>query len=411
MFITGGGINRTTIVKAAYYPMLLLTGIGLSIGKQIGVAGIGLNELFLLLSLLCFIFVLPRGVGVYRNFFFTHPLVVLAATCLVAFYSIGYFTGLIYEPDKRALYQFIRLFIFAFAALGLPYTAFINSISNPQKDLMLMTLGVAVSSVYNWVFYLFGSYMDPELPGQNMIGQNVALFFPFLIFLLGMEKHFTKRLLLILLISLFLVTSLYSGSKGSWLAISGGSLITLFFSGRRGLYLAVFSAVLTVVIFSTFHHEITNIVNNELTASAGSNSNSQRFAAIFSGFYIALEHPFGVGTAYQHFAAIYMRETGLHWIMPDPHNTWAHIVSQAGFFGLLSFLVINASAGVALLSNKLINGLFKASLIAIFIIAMFLMQLTGEFVTQAFWWLLLGVFFAAASNNMSVLGRNGQKCP
>jgi len=391
-------LKRTTLAKVVYYPTLFFTGIGLSLGSQIGIGGVGLNELFLISTILLFIFILPGCIGLYRRFFITHQITTLAVLFLMVFYSIGYFVGLLYAPDERAIFQSARLFIYAFLFLAIPYIAVMSGVSTPKRDLMVLTLGVAVSALANFGLFLFGSHFDPSLPGQNMIGQNVALFFPFLIYLLWTNKSSGKRFLILAMIFLFVVASLFSWSKGSWLGILGGVLIMLLFNGRRGFYMAAIMATLITPILLSYYDEIMHIYSVEMTASEGSNSMPQRLATILSGFCIALDHPFGVGTAYEHVAANYQSVTGMYWIQPDPHNTLAHIASQAGFLAVFSFIAINLGAIYSAISSKITDDIFKKMLAVIFIVGLFLMQLSGEFITQAFWWLILGIMFASKNS-------------
>ena len=123
-------------------------------------------------------FFFPAGVNTYRHFYINHQLTALAVICLLTFYSIGYFVGMLSAPDERAIFQFARLSIFALF-LPILFVAARNGISTPQNDLMVLTLGVTASSLGNWGLFLFGNHLDPSLPGQNVIGQNVALFFSF----------------------------------------------------------------------------------------------------------------------------------------------------------------------------------------------------------------------------------------
>ncbi|WP_209200145.1 hypothetical protein [Salinisphaera sp. G21_0] len=74
-------------------------------------------------------------------FFASCQIPTLAVICLIVCYSIGYFTGFVYDPDARAIYQFLRLVIFSLAALALPFVSYISGISNLRLDLMAMTLG------------------------------------------------------------------------------------------------------------------------------------------------------------------------------------------------------------------------------------------------------------------------------
>lgn len=358
-------------------------------------AGVGINELFLFLAILLFMCFVRDGINSFRNFFFSHQLTVLAAIFLVVFFFFGYFSGLVYAPDQRAIFQFMRLFIFALFLLPLPFVAARIGVSTPQNDLMVLMLGVTTSALVNWGLFLFGNREDPSLPGQNMIGQSVALFFPFLMNLFFKEKRATRKILILSVVFLFLVTSVYSWSKGSWLGVALGLFFMILFNAKRHFFLAALSVLFLTISIATNYDELMHIYSVEMSASTGSNSNSQRFATFMSGFYIAMDHPFGVGTAYEHVASSYLRETGMYWVQPDPHNTWAHVASQSGFFGLFCFLAINFFAIFSVLSRKTTQDLFKATLITIFIVGTFLMQLSGGFVTQAYWWVILGIMLAA----------------
>ena len=53
----------------------------------------------------------PAGVNTYRHFYINHQLTALAVICLLTFYSIGYFVGMLSAPDERAIFQFARLSI------------------------------------------------------------------------------------------------------------------------------------------------------------------------------------------------------------------------------------------------------------------------------------------------------------
>ena len=153
--------------------------------------------------------------------------------------------------------------------------------------------------------------------------------------------------------------------------VAVGFFFMLLLNNKRQFYFVMLSALLLTPAVAAYYEELLNIFSMEMSASAGSKSNLQRLATIKSGFYIAMDYPFGVGTAYEHVAASYKSVTGMYWIQPDPHNTWAHIASQAGFFGLFCFLAINFCAIFSVLSNKSIQGLFKATLITIFLVVTF----------------------------------------
>ena len=332
--MSGYVIKRTSMIKLAYYPALFFSGMALSLGRQIGVAGIGLNELLLVFSILLLILIAPAGVFAYRKFYANHQTTALAIFCLACFSAAGYFVGMLFAPDINSLFQFLRLLLFSLLVLALPYVALISRVSNPERDLVILTLGVVVSLVGNWAIFLYGSHIDPSLPGQNMIGQQVALFMPFLFYLMIKNKVLWKRLFIFIMVLLFLITSIFSLSKGSWLAILGGFLFFTLFTGRRGFYWGIGVAILMIPFAVTYHEELIHIFNVEMSASAGSQSNSQRIATILSGFYIAADHPFGVGAAYEYVAANYLSVTGMHWIQSYCQIWCLKIFKRRPFVGL-----------------------------------------------------------------------------
>ena len=146
-----------------------------------------------------------------------------------------------------------------------------------------------------------------------------------------------------------------------------------------------------------FYEEVSYIYSVELSSSAGSKSNSQRLAAIVSGFLIALDYPFGIGSAYEVVVENYVGLSNLHWIMPDPHNTVAHVVSYGGIPALIMYMAIHLIAVKRIYYGRELDPDIKVTALAIFVVGVFSMQLSGEYFTQAFWWFLLGLFLAFRS--------------
>ena len=384
--------RRSNFIGLVYYPALFFTGIGLSLGKPIAQWGVAIHELLLIFVIFLFIFVSPLGVAAFKNFYIKNQIKFSIIICLLFFSAAGYLTGSVYDPDFTAVFQTIRLFLFSFLVFAIPYVALVCKVSNPKNDLAILTFGVVTSIVINLVIYKDSPAIS--LPGQNMIGIYVALLMPFLIYLLFIYKENWKKVLVLVLMTLFLATSLLSWSKGSWLGIILGCLFFFFAAGRRGLLAGIFITVILLIFSAFFIEEIMKIYDTELSASTGSNSNFQRYAIFLSGFYIALDNPFGVGSAYEYFAASYVKELEMFWVPPDPHNTLAHVAALGGIGACFSFVMINVLSLYSVLSVRSQDRMLKTCLTTIFVVGFFLMQLSGIFFTQAFWWLFLGIFCA-----------------
>lgn len=392
-------MKLTSVIRLTSKLAYLLSGIGLSVGVQIGFAGVGINEIFLILSATLLLFYLPpdgwRRVSIfYRH----HQVMILMMIFLMIFVSAGYLVGTIYATDYRAVFQLIRFFVFLVIIFQLPLFYTISGIGVPEDILRFMLIGVFISSIVNWLIFFGSGHPDLFLPGQNAIGQQVALFFPLLVYLFSCEKRLFITIIVFGVIVFFIATSLFSWSKGSWLVILNSIAFYLLFSSRRDLGGNLLIACLLIVIFLIYSEDLLRIIDTEISASDGSGSNEQRIASFWSGIYIARDFPFGAGAAYEILAGRYVEEAGLLWIQPDPHNTLSHIASVGGFGALVSYCLLHCAAFYALFRARGINRRLRLTIVTMLINGVLLMQFSGEFFTQAFWWLVLGTIFTLANS-------------
>ena len=137
-----------------------------------------------------------------------------------------------------------------------------------------------------------------------------------------------------------MITSFLSLSKGSWLTITFILICFSFLKLRYTLKYIPLILFAFLIIDNNYGENIRWLLNVEITASEGAGSNYQRIATALSGFYIAFDYPFGIGTAYQEIVHQYVSQLNMRWIQPDPHNTLAHVSSVSGFGGLISYLGI-----------------------------------------------------------------------
>lgn len=380
-------------IKFLYSSGIFLSGIGLSLGFQLGVLNVGLNEIIFFITAVCF-YLRSDLLGYYLIFFRDNGGLTLILASFFVFCAIGIFTGAFLDASPKAIFQLIRIFIFIFIVVPLPWVSYRAGLSSPLCDLKVFMLGVMASVFVNWAEFFVGD--SASLPGQNGIGNAVALTFPFLIFCFQKTVSNKNKFLFLMMIMLFLLTSLYSWSKGSWIGILLGAMM-ISLNRRSLLKFLLGGGILVGLTLLFFYEEVSYIYSVELSSSAGSKSNSQRLAAIVSGFLIALDYPFGIGSAYEVVVENYVGLSKLHWIMPDPHNTVAHVVSYGGIPALIMYMAIHLTAAKRIYYGRELDPDIKVTALAIFFVGVFSMQLSGEYFTQAFWWFLMGLFFSFRS--------------
>jgi len=394
-------MRRSIIIAFPHKLSFILSGVGLSLGVHIGFFGVGINEIFLIFSAALSLFYMPPyGWCRINSFYRRHQILILMSLSLMIFASIGFFVGAMYTEDNRSIFQLIRFFLFLFIIFQLPLFYSVSDQGAPEDVLKLMFIGVLIASIINWLAFFGGAYSDPSLPGQNTIGQQVALFLPLLLYWSIVQNGLFKRFFVIGLVVFLVATSLFSWSKGSWVGIIISFALFPLMSGRKSVGTILLIACLVLAVAFQFSEIILKLIETEFSASEGSGSNQQRIATILSGIYIARDFPFGVGAAYEAVASRYISETGMLWIQPDPHNTLAHVASVGGFGALASYGLIYCAAIYALFRAKHLNKHFRWALAAILFNGFLLMQFSGAFFTQAFWWLILGAIFTLADRRL-----------
>jgi len=392
-------VTRSSIARITYFFAFLFGGVSLSLGSYIGFAGIGINDILLLLAFMMSVFLMNEIdrkaiVAILRR----HQMVIAMGGMLFLFLSIGQIAGAVYGADFNSIPQLIRAFIYIFIILPLPIIYTTTMRSSVFNILMPMFYGVLISSLLNLFFFSAGLSETTSLVGQNMIGQQVALFMPMSLYLLFSRSTFSYKFVYFIAFLLLIAASFLSLSKASWIGVIIAVLLFSAYLFRDIRSLVFIFGLSFFIIYLGADNEIQRLFEMELSSSEGSGSNPQRIASALSGIYIARDYPFGIGSAYEHVAYDYIQEAGLLWVQPDPHNTLSHIAASGGFGALFCYLSICLYAFYRILKSRQITGRSRLALLAILINGVFLMQFTGEFYTQSFWWLLLGIFIMIGDN-------------
>ena len=251
-----------------------------------------------------------------------------------------------------------------------------------------MLLGLLFSSVINWIIFLNESYTELSLPGQNMLGSHIALFSVFVYYLLKESSSFSLRIYYYLISAFLLVTSLFTMSKSSWLGIVFVILSIIISNFRLKINFSVIIIFLLALFLVKNNFEIiSKLFEVEISSSEGSGSNEQRIADFKSAVLIALDYPLGVGSNYEFVAKNYVTESGLSWVQPDPHNTFAHILSTGGFLSLLFFIVMTFL--IFFKAQK-----YSFPIYTLLVVSLILMQFNGDFYSLGYWWLICGLVYS-----------------
>jgi hypothetical protein len=402
--------KRLNIHHVATGTIIALWGIGFGLpgNFHIGIAGIGLGEILLLIYLPILFcdksFALKFSKTIYKLRVFFN----VAAIFLTAF-AIGTLTGtLIFEPNPRDIVIFLRQIFYLY--LLVPVLATLSTEATINFYLKSFLTGVLIICLVNIMATYDGEFeFFDALPGQNSLGNQIGIIVPFVLYQLLKTNSGTRKTVLNGIILFILVFSaLLTWSKGAWIVVLMSFFLMMwmavanknlnkYVSKRSLLFLIIVVLAIAIPSFSF----ISRVVEVEISASDGSDSNDQRLASALSGIAIGLIYPFGIGGAKYSLGAARL-DMEIPWIMPDPHNTYAHVLSWAGVVGLGFFLFLFFYPFWLVLSfRKSLGGYFLiyvSMLIAIYINSNF----GGEFLTQPASWAI----FALIIGHILSIGKN-----
>lgn len=374
------------------FPSFFLWGLGMSTGRHVGFGGIGFGELW-------FVFISPLillGFGSNRLMYVLVRLRIyfLSGMVFLSILAMGNLVGAYqWDPSTRDIFIFLRQAFYLI--LLVPLVTIVAMRLPPDTLLHFILVGVVFSSIYNLANYEFGAF--GSLIGQNMIGQQVAMIFPFALYMIWASRRMAGRLLYFMITALLVITSFFSLSKGSWVSILlSSALFAFLYISRKKIQAFLYLGILALLIvgcgYFFFYEAITNVVATEITSARGSGSNEQRWAAVLSGVVIALTYPFGIGGSHYPEAAE-LADVGLLWIMPDPHNTFAHAASWSGVVGFIFFCIIFFYPAYLVIKSRKLLGARYLLYVPLLAGVYFFANTSGEHLTQPAYWALSALVF------------------
>ncbi|CFW14619.1 hypothetical protein [Vibrio cholerae] len=231
----------------------------------------------------------------------------------------------------------------------------ISSFVTDQKSFLQVCksilLGLTITLVLTWLVWSRTPVYLGSIPmlhtvhdfsifpiNRNYIGFFVALGSGLSLSLLIVERK-TSKLLYVSLLFFFLLSSLLTFSKGTWLS---SFIFPILYGIRRkpvlsGLLLC-FSLVSVLFLYNAGDGLVFELIEKMTERVEGSgHTNSDRYEYAIDALFLGLIHfPFGVGAEGYLDAAIY---NGFH-PTKDPHNALLWVFAESGFVGLTLFIIV-----------------------------------------------------------------------
>lgn len=373
------------VIKLIIYLALFLSGISISLNIFIGINGFNLSDgLFLLLYLY---FLSNHSFIAFNVFFFNRfKIIYLLGLFLIISLFLGYFFGtFLFSFELKSLFFILRLGYYFFILM--PLIAFLKK-EKKTPIIEIMVWGLVFSLLFNWFTANISSFFS--LPGQNSLGYLLS------IYLMVIYHEIKNSIFKTILIISCLISIFFTLSKSA-IILEVFFIFFVLFNNFKQFFTfkkVLISFLSLIILINVFKNDIIlvwdfldSVLNTEISASEGSESNDQRVKLVLNGLYIGYIYPFGVGSGhYKDAVEVTNSVFPVLWIQPDPHNAFAHIAYSGGIialvlyflFLLFGFLKIEKNVNVYILFLFfLFNGLFH-----------------GETLTQNFFYIFFSFYLS-----------------
>ncbi|GAB6137360.1 O-antigen ligase family protein [Halanaerobaculum tunisiense] len=313
------------------------------------------------------------------------------------------------EKSFGDLENYIQIFIL--------YNIVITSISNLKQVKKLFRLGlisIVISCLYGliWQYYYLGiERIDSTFMALDF-GALIVIYLLFIIvYLLFEEKGFNDKLKYTLFFPLLLITLVYNKSRGAWLGFVGASSIIFWLRSKK--WIIWLSLLIIVVVFfapGAIKSRVASITDLE-----DNRSNLGRLALWKGAILMAKDYPInGIGLG--NFKEVYMSDYKQPNTVANSHahNTFLHLLSEAGIIGFLGLIYLLYSILEYLYNNyfKLQDNYYRLFVLATLgaVLGVFVIQGLTETnfdrsVVARTMWTIIGLATVIIENN-NVKGEN-----
>ena len=244
----------------------------------------------------------------------------------------------------------IDTFLFWFKKILLYYLIIniIRELKDLKKIIWSVILAVTVLSLMGWNLYLNNPHLLHDAGRLQAMGNYnlsnsfallLALTFPLAFTLMEIEKNFGKKFFLLFLQVFFIVSCVFTKSRGGTLGLLIGVMLCIIFSRRILKAKAIKIIILIVLMVAFLGYGVAVILSRtDITDYAGHDSSAgDRLLAWRGGIQMVIDHPlFGVGwglfneniRSYGHNKKILA------------HNTPLSVLAETGILGFIFFVAI-----------------------------------------------------------------------
>jgi len=374
--------------------LMAIWGVGLSLAWifNLGIKGVGYGEILFVF----YIAILLNDSKFRKNLAYTIKrlsLFLSISVVLMIIFFIGNMVGMVFfEINVNTLFIFLRQSLYFF--LLIPIIASLVTERSIKWYLLSFLFGVLFASYIN--YYSYFSYNLRCVPGRNVIGYQISVIFPFVLYCTLRECIFYKKIIETFILFSLLFIVFLTWSKGAWLTIIITSFVMICMLVCTKEYIAkhtikinliVTTLILVALIFFNFSF-ISYIVKTEIEVS--SLSTISRIYSIKTAIQLSLKYPFGVG-ATNYLQAANIEGIELSHSLTTPHNAYGHILSWVGIIGFPFFLILYFYPLWLVFSNRKILGEYKFIYIPMLLGIYFSANTGGVYVTQPFVWVLFAM--------------------
>lgn len=313
------------------------------------------------------------------------------------FFCMIFISGDISQGFDRFMRFFTKLFPLVLVVL------IVEDKSSLWKIFFCMCLSVGVMDIYAIIQGLQGSFRAQAFFTHPMYLAGIMVqFMPILFFLFLQAKAKLEKMFLGSLTLLSIVTLLFNGTRGAWIAI----VITLFvgllmYGEKRKRNLSIF--LLGMVILAVLFVGVPQLDQRmETVTDMKYQSNSERLLMWQSAFHMFEDHPvFGVGLGQyegnyrDHYISPLAKERG----QGHAHNNVIQLLAETGIVGAGLFCFMFISFIVYSFQDWIRNSHLPALLFALATMGLFLQGLTetnfGNSVVMQYFYFLMGLYFVS----------------
>jgi len=306
------------------------------------------SNVFEILALLTIVLLLFKERKKILEKFFGLPKLLLISLLLIL---LGVLLSILFNNNCRAGFGIFKSWFFIPILFSFLVYTTLNSKSSVEKVFLSIYLSAAAVSFVALIYktlsiVTYDNRLESFYPSPNYLAicLSSGVFFGFYFLIKSfLEKSYSKKFFAHLFLIFLILLSLYfTYSYGAWLAIFVALFFTILLSvpQKKLLFSGLFFIIaVTIFVFQFNTSKFSNLINFSERSSFAS-----RMIIWDASFLMIKQNPvmgIGPGNFQDYYLALQKYfPPYLEWAVPEPHNVFLAFWLQAGFLGLIGFLLL-----------------------------------------------------------------------